>query len=100
VKLDNSTPDDPEHAVLKLFDRRFFERSVHPWDESNEEVLLQFMADVGSGALKDDYEGKDWDDYEDWERKYRVVNQELFQNAATVYEHLRPLAPSYRGAMS
>ncbi|KIM79354.1 hypothetical protein PILCRDRAFT_823604 [Piloderma croceum F 1598] len=96
VKLNNPTSDDPEHAVLKLFDRRFFERSVHPWDESKDEVLLQFMADVGSGARKDDYEGKDSDDYEDWdwERNYRVVNQELFQNEATVYEHLRPLQGS------
>jgi hypothetical protein len=93
VKLDNSTP---KQAVLKLFDRRFFERSVHPWDEAKEEVLLQFMADVGSGTCKDDYEGKDSDDYEDWdwERMYRVVNQELFQNEATVYEQLRPLQGS------
>jgi hypothetical protein len=77
VKLNNSTLDDPEHAVLKLFDRRFFERSVHPWDESKEEALLQFMVAVGSGARKDDYEGKDSDNYEDWdwEKKY---NQELF----------------------
>jgi hypothetical protein len=96
VKLNNSTPDDPEHAVLKLFDRRFFERSVHPWHESKEEVLLQFMADVGSGARKDDYEGKDSDDYKDWdwERKYRVVSQELFQNEAAVYEHLHTLQGS------
>jgi serine/threonine protein kinase len=96
VKLNNPTHDDPEHAVLKLFDRRFFERSAHPWDELKEKVLLQFMADVENGARKDDYEGKDSDDYEDWdwERKYRVVNQELFQNEATVYEHLRPLQGS------
>jgi len=65
-------------------------------DESKEEVLLKFMADVKSRAHKDDYKGKDSDDYEDWdwERKYRVVNQELFQNEATIYEHLFPLQGS------
>ena len=54
------------------------------------------MADVGSGARKDDYEGKDSDDYKDWdwERKYRVMSQELFQNEAAVYEHLHPLQGS------
>ncbi len=96
VKLNNLTPGDPEYAVLKLFDRRFFERPSHPWDQSKEDALLQFLADVGTGERKDDYDGKDSDDYEDWdwERKYRVVNQELFQNEATVYEHLRPLQGS------
>ena len=90
------TPDDPEYAVLKLFDRRFFERFAHPWDQSKEEALLQFLADVESGVRKDDYEGKDSDDYKDWdwERKYRAVNQELFQNEATVYDHLRSLQGS------
>jgi hypothetical protein len=92
VKLNNSAPDDP----LKLFDHRFFEQSLHSWDQSTEEALLQFLADVGSGARKDNYEGKDSDNYDDWdwERKYRVVNQELFQNEATVYKHLRPLQGS------
>lgn len=99
VKLNNLTPGDPEYAVLKLFDRRFFERPSHPWDQSKEDALLQFLADVETGVRKDDYDGKDSDDYEDWdwERKYRVVNQELFQNEATVYEHL--CAPSFRDAM-
>ena len=95
VKLDNSSsmPDYPEYLILKLFDRRFSERTSHPWDPSKEETLLQFLADVRKGVRKDDYEGKDSDDYEDWhwERKYRVTNQELFQNEAAVYDHLHPL---------
>jgi hypothetical protein len=41
VKLNNLTPGDPEYAVLKLFDRRFFERPLHPWDQSKEDALLQ-----------------------------------------------------------
>ncbi|KAF8346293.1 hypothetical protein F5887DRAFT_1182194 [Amanita rubescens] len=75
VKLNNLTPGDPEYAVLKLFDRRFFERPSHPWDQSKEDALLQFLADVGTGERKDDYDGKDSDDYEDWdwERKYRIA---------------------------